>query len=59
MIDDERFPTAQVRILEAARKAVAELELVMNYKAMGLSDTEQVAFDALFYNATRMRKWVE
>ena len=59
MIDDERFPTAQVRILEAARKAVAELELVMNYKAKGLSDQEQVEFDALFHNATRMRKWVE
>jgi hypothetical protein len=59
MIDDERFTTAQVRILEAARKAVAELELVMNYKAKGLSDQEQVEFDALFHNATRMRKWVE
>ena len=59
MIDDERFPTAQVRTLEAARKAVAELELVMNYKAKGLRDQEQVEFNALFHNATRMHKWVE
>ena len=59
MTDDENFPTAQMKILEAARKATAELELVMNYKAKGLSDQEQVEFDALFHNAIRMRKWVE
>lgn len=59
MIDDGNFLTAQMRILEAARKTVMELELVMNYKAMGLSDQEQVEFDALFHNAIRMRKLVE
>jgi hypothetical protein len=59
MTDDENFPNAQMKILEAARKTVAELELAMNYKAKGLSDQEQVEFDALFHNATRMRKWVE
>lgn len=59
MSDDENFPTAQMKILEAARKTVAELELAMNYKAKGLSDQEQVEFDALFHNAIRMRKWFE
>lgn len=59
MTDDENFPTVQMKILEAARKTVAELELRMNYKANGLSDQEQVEFDALFHNAIRMRKWVE
>ena len=59
MIDDERFPTTQMKTLEAARKAVAELELIMNYKAKGPSDQEQVDFEALFHNSIRMRKWVE
>jgi hypothetical protein len=59
MTDDENFPTAQMKIIEAARKTVAELELAMNYKAKGLSDQEQDEFDALFHNAIRMRKWVE
>ena len=59
MTDDENFLTAQMKILDAARKTVAELELVMNYKAKGLSDQEQVEFDALFHNANRMRRWVE
>jgi hypothetical protein len=59
MTDDENLPNAQMKILEAARKTVAELELAMNYKTKGLSDQEQVEFDALFHNAIRMRKWVE
>lgn len=59
MTDDENFPNAQMKILEAARQTVAELELAMSYKAKGLSDQEQVEFDALFHNAHRMRKWVE
>lgn len=59
MIDDGNFLTAQMRILEAARKTVTELELVMNYKAKGLSDQEKVEFDALFHKVIRMRKLVE
>ena len=59
MTEDENFPDAQMKILEAARKTVAELELAMNYKAEGLSYQEQVEFDALFHNTIRMRKWVE
>ncbi len=59
MTHDENLPTAHMKILEAARKTVAELELAMSYKAKGLSDQEQVEFDALFHNAVRMRKWVE
>jgi hypothetical protein len=59
MTDDENSPGAQRKILETARKTVAELELAMDYKAKGLSDQEQVEFDALFHNAHRMRKWVE
>ncbi len=59
MTDDENFPTAQMKILEAARKTVAELELAMNYTAKGLSEQEQIEFDARFHNSIRMRKWVE
>ncbi len=59
MTDGENFPTAQMKILEAARKTVAELELAMNYKAKGLSEQEQIEFDARFHNSIRMRKWVE
>jgi len=59
MTDDENFPDAQRKILEAARKTVAELELAMNYKVKGLNDQEKVEFDALFHNAIRMRKWIE
>ena len=33
MTSDENFPAAQMKILEAARKSLAELELPMNYKA--------------------------
>jgi hypothetical protein len=59
MTDDENFPTAQMKILEAARKSLAELELRMNYKAKEFSEQEQIEFDARFHNAIRMRKWVE
>ena len=59
MTDDENFPTAQMKILEAACKTVAELELAMNYKAKALSEKEQDELDTQFHNAMRMRKWVE
>ena len=59
MTDDENFSDAQRKILEAARKTVAELELAMNYKVKGLNDQEKVEFDALFHKAIRMRKWIE
>jgi hypothetical protein len=59
MTEDENFPSAQMKILEVARKTVAELELAMNYKAKGLSEQEQIEFDARFHNSIRMRKWVE
>jgi hypothetical protein len=45
MTDDENFPTAQMKILEAARKSLAELELRMNYKAKEFSEQEQIEFD--------------
>ena len=59
MTDDENFPTDQMKILKAARKTLAELELRMNYKAKGLSEQQQDELDAKFHNAHRMRKWVE
>ena len=59
MIEDENLPSAQMKIFEAARKTVAELELRMNYKAKGLSEQQQDELDAKFHNAHRMRKWVE
>ncbi len=33
MTGDENLPAAQMKILEAARKSLVELELPVNYKA--------------------------
>jgi hypothetical protein len=59
MIEDENLTFTQQLHLKQLRQKVEEFEKRMNYKAQPLSREEQERLDAKFYNALRMRRWVE